>query len=121
MRILWRAILLAAALAAPPALCAVGFAAVVEVGSTSAPSTRDPRRCSWYCHDHSCPHPARLPAALTSDGGAFGMTIEALAVAGRVTGLGYQGMNLLVFCVLWPAVTYALFVIGACRAIGWLG
>ena len=117
MRILLKSIILMAALAAPPVLCVAGFAAVVEIGSTSTSSKLDPERCSWYCHNRNCPHEARLPASLTSDAGAFGKTIDALVVSGRVTGLGYQGMNVLVFCVLWPLVTYFFYAIAACRAI----
>jgi hypothetical protein len=117
MRLLLKSMLLVAALAAPPVLCVSGFAVVVEVGSSSTSKKLDPDRCSWYCHDHDCPHKARLPAGLTSDDGAFGKTIEALAVSGQATGIGYQGMNVLVFCVLWPIVTYFFYSVAAARAI----
>lgn len=117
MRILLKSILLVAALAAPPVLCVAGFAVVGAVGSTSTSTKLDPEHCSWYCHNRDCPHEARLPAVLTSDDGAFGKTIEALAASGRATGIGYQGMNVLIFCVLWPIVTYFFYSVAAARAI----
>jgi hypothetical protein len=105
------------ALAMPPAICAVGFATIIMNGSSRHDVDFNRERCSWYCHDHNCHHNARLPDRLTADDGAFGMTINALAEAGRSTGLGYQGMNVLVFCVIWPTITYFFYTIAVTRAV----
>ncbi len=72
-------------------------------------------RCTWHCHNHGCRHRAVLPAALSGDRGLFGMTIRALFSAGRGLardrGRGYGAANLLLFCLAWPALMYALWVI----------
>ena len=57
---------------------------------------------------------AVLPAGISGDRGLYGMTIRGLFRAG--TGLsrdrarGYGAANLLLFCVAWPALMYALWV-----------
>ncbi len=75
----------------------------------------NPLRCTWFCHNHGCPHMAKLPAWLTSDAGLFGQTIKALyglgASISKTRGIGYGLANLLVYCVLWPTVTYALWTV----------
>jgi len=121
MRTLLRMIALAIAMITPPV---AGLAAFVKVSDTSISATMSQQdstlhkdRCSWYCHNRNCPHEATLPPELTGDEGAFGMTISALVTSGRSTGLGYQGMNIIVFCVVWPLVTYFLYFIAVARAI----
>ena len=57
-----------------------------------------------------------LPAFLVGDDGLFGWTVGALYALGHVLvpgrgGLGYGAANLLVFCVIWPGVMYALYVV----------
>lgn len=117
MRTLLRLSLLAVALSAPILIGSALFIA----GASSGPGQQDRSfhkdRCSWYCHDHDCPHGANLPVALTGDEGAFGETIRILSRTGRATGIGYQGMNILVFCVIWPVVTYFFYTIAVTRAI----
>ncbi len=121
MRTLVRLLLFGAALAAPPVLAGGAFVAVLAAAG-SDPTARsdaayDPTRCTWYCHDHDCRHDARLPEVLAGNDGAFGLTIAGLAAAGRATGIGYTGMNLLVFCVAWPLITYLLYAVAVGRAI----
>lgn len=71
-------------------------------------------RCTWHCHNHGCRHRPVLPAALSGDRGLFGMTIRGLFGLGRGMSRdrarGYGAANLLVFCALWPAGMYALWV-----------
>ena len=74
----------------------------------------DPDHCTWWCHNHGCRHRSRLPAFLSGDQGLYGATIRALhagarMVAPRRPDLGYGALNLLVFCVLWPAGMYVLW------------
>lgn len=83
---------------------------------TSIP--QEPRRedrCTWACHNRGCSHPSRLPAVLTGDRYLFGQTIRGLYALGRVFSsdrfLGYGAANLVVFCLLWPGLMYALWVI----------
>lgn len=72
----------------------------------------DLTECTRACHDHGCSHNPVLPDALTSDEGLFGETIRALKRSGRATGLGarkgYGLANLLLFCVVWPALMLGL-------------
>ncbi len=121
MRVLLKLGLLSIALITPPVLCVGAVAAMVVSDDTSVASHRndkfDPERCNWYCHNRDCYHDAELPSQLTGNDGAFGKTIELLAESGKATGLGYQGMNVLVFCVLWPIVTYFFYSIAVTRAI----
>lgn len=121
MRTLLRLSLLAITLSAPVLIGAVAFVAGASNGTGDVVGHQDHSfrrdRCSWYCHDRGCHHTARLPAGLTSDEGAFGETIKALFLSGRKTGLGYQGMNILVFCVVWPIVTYFFYTVAVARAI----
>jgi hypothetical protein len=70
--------------------------------------------CTWSCHNHGCRHRARLPSALTSDRGLFGVTITALFRVGswlsHDRGKGYGAANLSLFCVAWPGLMYVLAV-----------
>jgi hypothetical protein len=73
-------------------------------------------RCTWYCHNHGCPHRPKLPGVLSGDDGLFGKTIGALKHAGSTLvpsdpAVGYGVANLLVFCALWPGLMLALLVI----------
>jgi len=73
-------------------------------------------RCTRHCHDHGCRHDPVLPDALSGDDGLFGLTIDALYRAGRLTGLdaatGYGVANLVLFCVVWPGGMLALLAVG---------
>jgi hypothetical protein len=72
------------------------------------------QRCTWACHNRGCTHAPRLPAALTSDRYLFGATIDGLYTLGRALSSdrarGYGAANILVFCVAWPGLMYALWV-----------
>lgn len=73
-------------------------------------------RCTWYCHNHGCPHKPLLPRALSGDDGLFGKTIGALKRAGTAMvpsnpSIGYGVANLLFFCVLWPGLMFGLLVV----------
>lgn len=105
---------------APLALPAGLFLSVVATGSpmfrTGLPDEpRDAARCTWYCHNHGCPHRPVLPSALTGDAGLFGRTIHGLFALGAQLSsrrdVGYGSANLLVFCVLWPGLMYVLAVV----------
>lgn len=100
------------------AVC-LSFVAVLE--SASAPLVRrnvpeEPfltGQCTWACHNHGCDHEAVLPDWLTSDQGLYGQTIRWLRRAGRHVGGGNQGYaaaNLILFCVVWPLLMYALYL-----------
>lgn len=75
-------------------------------------------RCTWACHNRGCTHRSALPAVLTSDRGLFGATVRGLFALGALfssnPARGYGIANILVFCVAWPALMYALWV-GAWR------
>lgn len=74
-----------------------------------------PTRCTWSCHNRGCHHRAALPASLTGDDGLYGKTIRGLFRLGarlhpdRMR--GYGAANFLVFCLAWPGLMYALWVI----------
>jgi hypothetical protein len=100
------------------------FLAVIRSGPQAAPLARralpqepyEATRCTWYCHNHGCPHHPHLGAFLSGDDGLFGWTVDALHAAGDVVsprspGLGYGAVNLAVFCAVWPGMMYALWVI----------
>ncbi len=100
------------------------FLALIRSGPAPAPLARralpqeayEPARCTWYCHNHGCPHHPRLGAFLSGDDGLFGWTVDALHAAGDIVspsapGAGYGAVNLAVFCALWPGAMYALWVI----------
>lgn len=73
---------------------------------------RDPARCTWACHREGCTHAHRLPALLSGQRGAFGAVVWALH---RTAGPGfaaYRVINLAVFVVAWPALMYALLLVG---------
>jgi hypothetical protein len=114
---------LAAALA-PLVLTPLLFLPVLRSGSPPAPLARavlpqeslSPGHCTWYCHNHGCPHHPVLPSALSGDDGLFGWTVEALhsggdALSPRTPGVGYGAVNLAVFCAAWPAGMYALWLV----------
>ncbi len=71
-----------------------------------------PHECTRHCHNHGCKHTPVLPAALASDSGLYGATIQALKRGGTQSGLGarrgYGAVNLLVFCALWPLLMLML-------------
>ena len=113
-----------AVLVAPLWLVPVAFVAVLRSGTPPAPLVRtsipsEPHsatRCTWECHNHGCTHAFRLPAFLSSDAGLFGWTVRALKAAGdRAVPsdrfVGYGAVNLAVFCAVWPAMMFALYVI----------
>jgi hypothetical protein len=74
-----------------------------------------PSQCNWDCHNHGCKHASRLPPSLTGDQGLFGRSIAALYRLGALLsphrGAGYAAANLLVFCVVWPAIMYGLWIL----------
>lgn len=79
---------------------------------------REPRRaeCTWYCHNHGCPHRAVLPGSLTGDAGLFGRAIGWLHDLGGVIApgrraVGYGAANLIVFCAAWPGAMYGLYLV----------
>ncbi len=83
---------------------------------TSVPHERFERgRCTWDCHNRGCHHRAKLPALFTDDRRLFGSTIRGLYSFGslftRNRFAGYGIANLVVFCLAWPALMYALWVI----------
>lgn len=110
---------LSLALALPPLVGAGVFLSVartpLRLDVAGPPSALDPSHCTWYCHNPGCPHTPLLPPFLSGDQGAFGLTVQALQVGGLVTGLGYQGFNILVYCVVWPGVTGLLYGIAVGR------
>lgn len=71
--------------------------------------------CTWACHDHGCRHRPVLPSSLTADDALFGDSIRALYRLGshlsadRAT--GYGAANILVFCLVWPALMYGLWLL----------
>jgi hypothetical protein len=54
-----------------------------------------------------------LPTASDSPliDGVFNLCVWLLLFVGRCTGLSYNTINVLVFCVVWPAITLALGVL----------
>ena len=109
----------------PVALTALAFVWVLSLREpASAPLFRsqlpheafDPARCTWACHNHGCQHQPQLPAWLASDEGLFGRTVAALHHGGRILlpkdpRAGYGLVNLLVFCLFWPGLMWALYLI----------
>lgn len=55
-----------------------------------------------------------LPSVITGDRALFGATIRSMYALGSLLSKdrsrGYALANILVFCVAWPAVMYALWV-----------
>ena len=113
-----------ALLLAPLWLVPLTFVGVLRSGDRPAPLIRgsipreahDSKHCNWDCHNRGCTHVPRLPTFLTGDSGMFGWTVRALFVAGDRAMpshplAGYGAVNLAVFCVLWPGVMFALYVI----------
>lgn len=98
------------------------FVAVLAV-PPSAPFPRSaipqeqfrPARCTWACHNRGCAHRPALPASLAGDAGLYGKTVRGLFRLGarlhpdRMR--GYGAANFLVFCLAWPGLMYALWVI----------
>ena len=76
---------------------------------------RLPDDCTWDCHNRGCRHEPVLPAVITGDEYLFGATIRGLYALGSVFSRdrfkGYGIANIAVFCVAWPGVMYALWVI----------
>ena len=117
-----RLVRIAAALA-PLLLVPLLFVAVLRSGDPAPWRRRAlPReehradRCTWYCHNHGCRHRPSLPRVLVGDDGLFGAAIRALHGMGRVMApgrgnVGYGAANLLVFCLVWPAGMYALYLV----------
>jgi hypothetical protein len=72
-------------------------------------------RCTWDCHNRGCHHRPKLPAIITGDRYIFGATIRGLYALGTLFStdrfIGYGIANILVFCLAWPALMYALWVI----------
>lgn len=72
------------------------------------------QRCSWACHNRACSHRPVLPAVITDDRYIFGATIRGLYSLGTLFSRdrfrGYAIANILVFCLAWPALMYALWV-----------
>lgn len=113
----WLLILLA------PLILPLALFALVLAVPPSAPFPRgaipqhahERSRCNWACHNRGCHHQPALPAVLTGDAGLYGKTIRGLFRLGarlhpdRMR--GYGAANLLVFCVLWPGLMYALWII----------
>ena len=89
-------------------------AGVPSVRAALPHPVRQPARCNWDCHNHACSHRPKLPAVLTSDRYVFGTTVRGLYLLGRIFSSnrfeGYGIANLLVFCLLWPALMYVLWV-----------
>jgi hypothetical protein len=99
----------------------LAFVAVLRSG-TPAPywraarphEPRDAVRCTWSCHNHGCEHAQRLPRALSI--GLFDRAVlglhdlgDRLAPGDRFS--GYRAANLIVFCALWPAAMYGLYLV----------
>jgi hypothetical protein len=109
---------------APLVLTPLLFVAVLLGPSPPAPLARSalPQEsytadhCTWYCHNHGCPHRPVLGAFLAGDQGLFGWTVAALHAAGdavspRARGIGYGAVNLGFFCAMWPAGMYGLWIV----------
>ncbi|MDI1480287.1 hypothetical protein [Polyangium sp. y55x31] len=105
---------------APLVVVPAAFTAVLATGSpvfrAAIPIEAHARdHCTWYCHNHGCSHAPKLPRALAGDDGLYGDTIAGLKAAGKavVPGaphVGYGVVNLVVFCVVWPGIMYALYL-----------
>lgn len=106
----------------PIVLVAAAFWAVLQVGEGVPFPRRSipheafrPDRCTWVCHNRGCRHAPRLPPSLSGDDGLFGWAVGRLHDAGRVLmphhpAEGYGVANLLLFCVLWPALMWGLYL-----------
>ncbi len=99
-------VLLVAVVAWPPA---------APIGRRAIPQeARRADRCTWACHNHRCSHRPALPAVITGDRYLFGATIRGLyslgALFSRDRFRGYGIANIVVFCLAWPALMYALWV-----------
>ncbi len=115
-RLAWILLAIAPLIAVPAA-----FALVLATGSptvrTAIPNEAHARdHCTWHCHNYGCPHTPRLPLPLAGDQGLFGATIRRLKTAGTVLVpsapfVGYGVVNLAVFCVAWPGLMYALYLV----------
>jgi hypothetical protein len=94
--------------------------AVNALAGVAAPRRTLPRearvesRCTWACHNRGCSHRPALPSVITGDRYVFGATIRGLFALGTLFSRdrfeGYAIANILVFCLAWPALMYALWV-----------
>lgn len=111
-----------AALLLPPALVAAAFVTLLLVDGAPLPrrglghEAFDAARCTWACHNHGCRHAAVLPGFFVDDDGLFGAAVHTLYGLGArlLPGqrfAGYGAANLLVFCVVWPAGMYGLWIV----------
>ncbi len=106
-----------------PLVAPWGILLAVNAGGPGVPLARAsvPRepyradRCTWACHNRGCRHRPVLPAALSGDRGLFGLTIHGLYAVGsglsRDRFVGYGAANLLLLCLAWPGLMYALWVV----------
>lgn len=106
----------------PTALVAAIFVAVLRLGQpVPFPRRAIPvepflgDRCTWTCHNHGCRHVPRLPLWLSGDEGLFGQTVRGLHWLGRLAmphnpRQGYGLVNLVIFCALWPALMWGLYL-----------
>lgn len=111
----------------PVLLTALVFTAVLMARGPDGHATPFPRRtipheafqpdrCTWSCHNHGCEHAPRLPDWLSGDAGLFGWAVRALHRGGSLLlpghpREGYGLINLLIFCVLWPAAMWGLYLV----------
>ncbi|MDI1431363.1 hypothetical protein [Polyangium sorediatum] len=106
---------------APLVVVPAAFTAVLATGSpvlrATIPIEAHARsHCTWHCHNHGCTHAPHLPRALAGDEGVYGATIAGLKAAGKAVvpkdpHVGYGVVNLAVFCVAWPGIMYALYLV----------
>lgn len=87
------------------------WALVVLVNTTMGSPTEayHPERCTRACHDRGAPHAPLLPESLAGEGGLVDRTVVGLHRLGASSGLGYGGVNLAVFVVVWPLSMLYLF------------
>ena len=111
----------------PVLVTALIFTAVLAVPGPDGHPTPFPRgtipreafqaeRCTWDCHNHGCKHNPRLPGWLSGDEGLFGWAVRALHRGGSAMlpgrpREGYGLINLLIFCVVWPAAMWGLYLV----------
>lgn len=110
------------ALLLPPVLVATVFVALLVVDGSPLPrhglghEAFSAQRCTWACHNHGCRHASVLPGFLVDDDGLFGAAVHSLYTLGArlLPGqrfAGYGAANLVVFCAVWPAGMYGLWIV----------